>query len=104
MNSKERVKAALKAHLEAELRATDAAVAALAGMDFSPTTEVRPGAIVVLDGDHYVVGVISSAFECDGVTYEGMATDALLYEAIKGLQTGDTFTFAGMDYHLDSVS
>lgn len=148
MDSKQQVIAALTAHLEAELRGTDAAVgredaaarldpdtpfsvddqsqsgeaadlggiyaqagerqgraiAALEGMDFSPATEVRPGAIVVLDGDHYVVGVISSAFECDGVTYEGMATDALLYEALKGLRTGDTFTFAGMDYHIDAVS
>jgi hypothetical protein len=104
MDSKQRVEAALTAHLEAELRTPGAAVAAVEGLDFSPATAVRPGAIVVLDGDHYIVGVLSSAFECDGVSYEGMGTDALLYQALKGLHTGDTFTFAGMDYHIDSVS
>lgn len=147
-NSKQRVKDALLAHLEAHLRATGGAVgredsaarldpdssftsddqsqsnqaadlgglyesvterehgivAAAEGLDFSPATEVRPGAVVVLDGQHYVVGVVSSAFESDGVTYEGMATDAPLYNAIKGLHTGDTVTLGTTEHHIDAVS
>ncbi|NUR97076.1 MAG: hypothetical protein HOV67_17685 [Kribbellaceae bacterium] len=145
--AKLRVKDALLAHLEAHLRATDAAVgredsaarldqdtvfdadersqsdeaadlgglfeqvgerehstvAAAEQLDFGPADEVRPGAIVVLDGNHYVVGVVSSPFESDGVTYEGMTTDAPLYGAIKGLGAGDSFTFDGTEHHIDSV-
>lgn len=146
--AKLRVKAALLAHLEARLRATDTAVgredsaamldpessfsvddqsqsdeaADLGGLfekvgehqhstvavaeqlDFGPTTEVRPGAIVVLDGSRYVVGVVSSPFECDGATYEGMTTDAPLYGAIKGLHAGDSFTYDATEHRIDSVS
>ncbi|GAA3116736.1 hypothetical protein JOF29_006134 [Kribbella aluminosa] len=142
-----RVKDALLAHLEAHLRATDAAVGredsaarldpdavfsvddqsqsdeagdlgglfeqvgerqhstveAAEQLDFGPATEVRPGAIVVLDGSRYVVGVISSPFECDGATYEGMTTDAPLYGAIKGLHGGDTFTYDATEHEIDSV-
>lgn len=146
--AKLRVKEALIAHLEASLRATDAAVSRedsaarldpdssfsvddqsqsdeagdLSGLyedvaerqhntvtqaeslDFAPTSEIRPGAIVVLDDNHYVVGVVSSPFECDGITYEGMTTDAPLYDALKGLGTGDTVTFAATEHHIHSVA
>ncbi len=146
--AKQRVKDALVAHLEAHLRATDAAVGredaaamldpdssfsvddqsqsdeagdlgglfqdvgkrqhstvALAEqLDFGPADEVRPGAIVVLDDNHYVVGVVSSSFESDGVTYEGMTTDAPLYDAMKGLRAGDTFTFDATEHQISAVS
>ena len=79
------------------------AVARAQSLDFDPATEVGPGAIVVLDDDHYVVGVVSSPFDCDGVTYEGMTTDAPLYSAIKGLRAGDSFTFDATEHHVDAV-
>lgn len=145
--AKLRVKEALVAHLEAHLRATDAAVgredsaarldpdssfsvddqsqsdeagdlgglyedvaerqhttvAHAKSLDFATTSEIRPGAIVILDDNHYVVGVVSSPFECDGVTYEGMTTDAPLYDALKDLHPGDTFTFAATEHRIDSV-
>lgn len=146
--AKLRVKEALVAHLEAHLRATNAAVgredsaarldpdssfsvddqsqadaagdlgglyedvaerqhstvAQAENLDFAPTSEIQPGAIVVLDDNHYVVGVVSSPFECDGITYEGMTTDAPLYDALKGLHAGDTVTFAATEHRIDSVS
>lgn len=79
------------------------AVAVAGQLDFGPADEVRPGAIVVLDDNSYVVGVVSSPFECDGVTYEGMATDAPLYDAIKGLHAGDSFTFDGTEHRIGAV-
>ncbi|GAA1610762.1 MULTISPECIES: hypothetical protein [Kribbella] len=72
-------------------------------LDFGPAAEVRPGAIVVLDGSSYVVGVISSPFECDGTTYEGMTTDAPLYGAIRGLRAGDRFTYDATEHEIDAV-
>ncbi|MGZ0148655.1 hypothetical protein ACXJJ3_16400 [Kribbella sp. WER1] len=72
-------------------------------LDFGPATEVRPGAVVVLDGSRYVVGVVSSPFECDGATYEGMTTDAPLYGAVKGLHAGDAFTYDATEHRIDAV-
>ena len=73
-------------------------------LDFGPRSEVGPGAIIGFDGDRYVVGVVAASFECDGATYEGIAADAPIYAAIEGLQTGDTFSFAGHDHRIDFVS
>jgi hypothetical protein len=75
----------------------------LEAMDFGPTDEVRPGAIIGLDGQHYVVGVVAAPFECGGVTYEGIAEDSPLYASIAGRRGGDSFTFRDVLRSLDFV-
>lgn len=72
-------------------------------LDVSERDVVGPGAIVELDGQHYVIGVPTDAFESRGITYEGMATDAPIYDLIHGLRAGDTFTFGGQDQTITSV-
>ncbi|WP_076262024.1 hypothetical protein [Intrasporangium flavum] len=77
---------------------------AIRALDFTPTTEVGPGAVVGFDGDHYVVGVSSDAFDCDGVSYEGIGAGSPVYAAIVGKRVGDTFSFRGQDHRLDLVT
>jgi hypothetical protein len=146
--AKQRVKAALRALVEADLRSSRQAVAdersaaeldpessyssddlsqsdeggELAGLfagavdrkevllgridalDFGPQSAVVPGAIIAFGGDHYVVGVVADAFDCDGVTYEGISADSPVYAAIKGLRGGDSFTFNGHEHRIDLVA
>src|SRR5690242_10381909 len=63
--------------LEGLLAADDARQRAIIGriqqLDFAPLSEVAPGALVSFAGGHYVVGVVSDEFECDGVAYEGIS-------------------------------
>ena len=73
-------------------------------LDFSAKTAVTPGALVGFDGARYVVGVVSAAFECDGVTYEGLSSDSPIYSSLRGLQLGDTFTFAGREHRIDFLA
>ena len=76
----------------------------LDGLDFGPKDTVVPGAIIAFGGDHYVVGVVAAAFDCDGVTYQGISADAPIYTSIEGLRAGDTFTFNGHEHRIDLVS
>ena len=62
-------------------------------LDFSPKDAVGPGAIVGLDGQRYVVGVVVDEVEVDGQSYAGLSTDSPLYEAVEGLKAGDEYTF-----------
>ena len=73
-------------------------------LDFSDKTAVAPGALVGFDGARYVVGVVAAAFECDGVTYEGLSSDSPIYSSLRGLQLGDTFTFAGREHRIDFLA
>lgn len=73
-------------------------------LDFEITSAVAPGALVGFDGDRYVVGVVAAPFDCDGVTYEGLSTDAPIYPALEGLRLGDTFSFGGHDHRIDFLA
>jgi hypothetical protein len=73
-------------------------------LDFAPKTTVVPGAIVAFGGDHYIVGLVAEAFECDGVTYEGISSHSPIYASIKGLRAGDTFTFHGQEHRIDLLA
>ncbi|KQY61793.1 MULTISPECIES: hypothetical protein [unclassified Nocardioides] len=81
-----------------------AGLARIDDLDFGPKDTVGPGAIVGFGGDRYVVGVVASAFECDGVTYEGISTDSPIYASVEGLRVGDTFNFGGREHRIDLVS
>lgn len=66
----------------------------LADLDVSPTDVVRPGAVVEVAGQRYLVGVVAAdEVDVDGTSYAGLSTDSPLYEAIQGLRAGDEFTF-----------
>jgi transcription elongation GreA/GreB family factor len=73
-------------------------------LDFGPKTEIGPGAVISVDGDRYVVGVVASAFDCDGAMYEGISSDSPIYAALRGRHAGDTITFHGHEQHIDFVA
>lgn len=72
-------------------------------LDMSPTDTVRPGAVIEMDGAHYVVGVASSAFVSGGVEYAGISTETPVYPTLEGKRAGDTFSFADGEHTIGSV-
>lgn len=78
-------------------------ITAIEALDVSPTSSVRDGAVVTFGGGRYVVGVAAAEFEAGGQTYEGIAPDAPVHEAILGKSAGDTFTIAEREQTLDEV-
>ena len=80
-----------------------AKLAAIDELDFALTDTVRPGAVVVFNGRHFVVSVSTTRFDCEGQTYMGISTQSPVYKAIDGLQAGDSFTLNGRQFELDDV-
>lgn len=74
------------------------------GLDFTQTDRVAAGAIVGFGGLRYVVGVGVGPFDCDGVTYEGIAVDSPVYAEIEGLRVGDSFSLEGHEQRIDIVA
>jgi hypothetical protein len=81
-----------------------AAVRQIEALDFAPTDVVAPGAVVGFDGARFVVGVVAEAFDCDGVTYEGISADSPVYARVAGLRVGDEFSFNGASYRIEFVA
>ncbi|TXG84196.1 MAG: hypothetical protein E6R12_05270 [Sphingomonadales bacterium] len=76
---------------------------AVNGLDFGPKDEVSPGAVVCVDGRHFVIGVSTGRFICEGVEMMGLSQVAPFYAAIEGLKAGDTTEFRGREFDVRAV-
>jgi hypothetical protein len=77
---------------------------ALAQLDFSPKSKVEPGAVVKLDGQYFVIGVATAAFDCDGACYMGLSTLAPIYAELEDRQAGESFSFRGREHRVEEVA
>lgn len=75
----------------------------LENLDFSVTDQVGPGAVVSFGTRHVVISVATAEFEHEGVTYMGISAQSPIYNAMKGLEEGDSFMFHGKEVVLDEV-
>ena len=80
-----------------------AKIDAIENTDFSETDTVRPGAVVVFNGRHFVIVASTSRFEVNGITLMGISTQSPIYKVLEGLQAGDQFTQNGRKMTLDDV-
>ena len=72
-----------------------AKIAAIAGLDFGPKTEVGPGAAVRIGDRFLVVGVSTGEFTCQGQKFVGISQAAPIYEALEGKKAGEVCEFRG---------
>ncbi len=89
--------------LEEPLRAAEAKIAVLEAIDFGPKETVEPGAIVTVGGRHFVIGVSTDRFTCEGVELRGLSPMAPFCQAIDGLRKGDTAEFGGRTITVDEI-
>lgn len=66
-------------------------------------TEVELGAVVVTDQQVLYVSSSMEKIEVDGIEFFGISTQAPIYAAMKGKQSGDSFTYSGVTYHILEV-
>lgn len=72
-------------------------------IDFAPKSEVEPGAVVKVAGRHFVVGVSTARFACEGQDLMGISTQAPIYQAMEGKRSGDKCTFRGKVLHVEAI-
>ncbi|HEY4340421.1 MAG TPA: hypothetical protein VGM97_10790 [Steroidobacteraceae bacterium] len=96
--------AELAEFFEGPTRTYEAGLKHLKTIDFGPKSRVEEGAAVQLDGRWYVVGVATQAFECDGLTYMGISTEAPIYQALEGAVSGDTVEYHGREWKVQNVA
>lgn len=75
----------------------------LENLDVSMTDRVGPGAVVSVGGRHVIISVSTATFDHDGISYMGISPQSPIYQAMKGLGTGDSFLFHGKEIVVDEV-
>ena len=62
-------------------------------LPFGRTSVVEPGAVVSVNNRYFVIAVPTQVISIDGIDIIGISVDSPLYEAMAGLQAGETFDF-----------
>jgi len=75
----------------------------LASISFDSKSRVEGGAIVSLNGRHFVVAVPTPVFEFEGVEMMGISVNAPLAQGMIGLSAGDEFTLGNLTHSVDQV-
>ena len=72
-------------------------------ISFEPTDEVKPGAVVRVNGRCMIVAVPKPKFTIDGMDYIGISSSAPIYKTLEGKKAGDTFSFNGREFKIEAV-
>ena len=89
--------------LEQPVHSAEQKLKVITSLDFGPKAEVGPGAVVCVDGRHFVIGVSTGRFTCEGVEMMGLAQAAPFYAAIDGLKSGDAAEFRGREFEVRAI-
>ncbi len=88
---------------EQPLHAAEDKIGAISQLDFGPRDRVEAGAVVSVDGRHFVIGVSTGKFICEGIEMMGLSPSAPFFQAIKGLKAGEMAMFRGRDVVIRAV-
>jgi len=98
-----RESADLAAAFDHPVQAHHAKIDVIENLDFALTDTVQPGAAVSFNGRHFIVAVSTTRFDVNGETFMGISTQSPIFQAMKGLQEGDMFTFNGQEIEIEEV-
>ena len=69
----------------------------------APADVVGPGAVVLWNGQNFVIAALTQEFECQGQTFMGISCDAPITTALLGKSAGDAFEVNGISQVIDDV-
>ena len=98
-----RFQADLTESLEQPIHTAEEKLKAILAIDFTPKKIVERGAVVCVDGRHFVIGVATNRFLCEGFEMMGLSQAAPFYAAIEGLSKGATGTFRGRTFEIRAI-
>lgn len=64
---------------------------------------VQRGSVVVTDRDTFFVSSSIERFQAEGMSYFGLSPASPLYQVMKGLKAGDTFSYGKTTYQVLNV-
>lgn len=64
---------------------------------------VQPGSVVVTDKEVFFVSVSIERFEVEGLEVFGLSTQSPLYQAMRGKEKGDKFSYKGRKYKIEDI-
>lgn len=89
--------------LERQIHQRENEIETLRNLDFGHKTSVTEGAVALVDGQYYIIGIPACQFDFSGKHFVAMSPDAPFYQELMDKKQNDSFIFNGKEFTIDSI-
>lgn len=89
--------------LERQIHQRENEIEMLRNLDFGRKTSVTEGAVALVDGQYYIIGIPACQFDLAGKHFVAMSPDAPFYQELMDKKQNDSFVFNGKGFTIESI-
>lgn len=89
--------------MERQIHQRENEIKVLRNLDFSHKTSVTEGAVALVNGQYYIIGIPACQFDHGGKHFVAMSPDAPLYQELMDKKQNDSFVFNNKTFTIESV-
>jgi hypothetical protein len=89
--------------LERQIHQHENEIKALRNLDFGHKDSVTEGAVALVGGQYYIIGIPACQFDLDGKHFVAMSPDAPFYQELMGRKQNDSFVFNDKMFTVESI-
>jgi hypothetical protein len=89
--------------MERQIHQRENEIKMLRDLDFGPKTSVTEGAVALVNGQYYIVGIPACQFDLDGKHFVAMSPDAPFYQQLMEKKPNESFVFNDRTFTIESV-
>ncbi|WP_242917270.1 hypothetical protein [Pontibacter liquoris] len=89
--------------LERQIHQREDEMEMLYSLDFGHKTSVTTGAVVLVDGQYYIIGIPACQFDLAGKHFIAMSPEAPFYQGLMDKKQNDSFVFNGKEFTIESI-
>lgn len=89
--------------LERQIHQRETEIKMLHDLDFSRKTSVTEGAVALVDGQYYIIGIPACQFDLEGKHFVAMSPEAPFYQELMDKKQNDSFVFNDRMFTVESI-
>jgi hypothetical protein len=89
--------------LERQIHQRENEIETLRNLDFGPKDSAREGAVALVNGVYYIIGIPACQFDFKGKHFVAMSPDAPFYQALVDSRPNDSFVFNGKAFTVEAI-
>lgn len=89
--------------LERQIHQRENEIETLHNLDFSRKESVTEGAVALVDGQYYIIGIPACQFDFEGKHFVAMSPDAPFYQELMNKKQKDSFVFNDKTFMVESI-
>ena len=89
--------------MERQIHQRENEIKMLRDLDFGSKTSVTAGAVALVNGQYYIIGIPACQFDLEGKHFVAMSPDAPFYRELMDRKQNDSFVFNDKTFTVESI-